>query len=408
MHPCKAPGPDGMHAIFYQKFWHIIGDDVTHFVISILHGSFPPSCINHTNIALILKVKNPTKAAEFRPITLCNVVYKLVSKALVIQLKEFLSSLVSENQSAFIPGRLITDDALIAMEVFHSMKHLNRSHRGTIAMKLDMRKAYDRVEWGFLKKLLLTMGFDGCWVNLIMACVSSVSYSFIINGGVCGSITPARGLRQGDSLSPYLFILIADAFSKMIQKKVHEKQLHGAKASRSGLEISHLFFADDSLLFTRASHHECAIIVDILNHYEQASGQKINYEKSEVSFSKGVSIAQREELANILHMRQVDRHAKYLGIPSVTGRSKTVIFDSLMDRIWKKLQGWKEKLLSRAGKEVLLKSVIQTIPSYLMGVYKLPCSIIQKIHSAMARFWWGLVLVLSVRFTGKVGTLCAR
>ena len=110
--------------------------------------------------------------------------------------------------------------------------------------------------------------------------------------------------------------------------------------------ISHLFFADDSLLFTRASRQECAIIVDVLNKYELASGQKINYEKSEVSFSRGVSTMQREELTNILHMQQVDRHEKYLGIPSISGRSKKAIFDSLMDRIRKKLQGWKEKLLS--------------------------------------------------------------
>ena len=295
-------------------------------------------------------------------------------------------SIVTENQSAFVPGRLITDNALIALEVFHSMKHRNRSRRGTMAMKLDMSKAYDRVEWGFLRKLLLTMGFDGRWVNLIMDCVTSVSYSFVINGGVCGSLTPTRGLRQGDPLSPYLFILIADVFSRMIQRKVQEKQIHGAKASRSGPEISHLFFADDSLLFTRASPQECTIIVDILNTYEAASGQKINYEKSEVSFSKGVCVTRREELTRILQMRQVEKHEKYLGIPSISGRSKRAIFDSLLDRIWKKLQGWKEKLLSRAGKEILLKSVIQAIPTYLMGVYKIPAGIIQKIHSAMARF----------------------
>ena len=389
MHPCKAPGPDGMHAIFYQRFWHIVGDDVTRFVSSILHGLNSPSCVNETHIALIPKVKTPTKAVEFRPIALCNVLYKLVSKIIVLRLKDLLPDIVTENQSAFVLGRLITDNALIAMEVFHSMKYRNKSRKGIIAMKLDMSKAYDRVEWGFLRKLLLTMGFDGRWVNLIMDCVSTVTYSFIINGGVCGSVTPQRGLRQGDPLSPYLFILIADAFSKMIQRKVQDKQIQGARASRSGPEISHLLFADDSLLFARATRQECITIVDILNNYEAASGQKINYEKSEVSFSRGVSIEQKAYLISILNMRQVEKHEKYLGIPSISGRSKKLVFSSLLDRIWKKLQGWKEKLLSRAGKEILLKAVIQAIPTYLMGVYKLPGGIIQQIHSAMARFWWG-------------------
>ena len=123
MHPSKATRPDGMHAISYKKFWHIIGDDVTDFVTIILHGSRSPSCVNHTNIALIPKVKTPTHAADFRPIALCNVLYKLVSKAIIIRLKDYLPSLVSKNQSAFVPGRLITDNALIAMEIFHSMKH---------------------------------------------------------------------------------------------------------------------------------------------------------------------------------------------------------------------------------------------------------------------------------------------
>lgn len=143
MHPCKAPGPDGMHAIFYQRFWHILGNDVASYVCNILNGMMSPSHVNKTNIALIPKVKNPTKMAEFRPISLCNVLYKLVSKALVIRLKEILPRVVTENQSEFVPGRLITDNTLIALEIFHTMKKRSSSRRGQIAMKLDMSKAYD-------------------------------------------------------------------------------------------------------------------------------------------------------------------------------------------------------------------------------------------------------------------------
>ena len=175
----------------------------------------------------------------------------------------------------------------------------------------------------------------------------------------------------------------------MIQQKVNVKEIHGAKASRNGPEISHLLFADDSLLFTRATRQECIKVVDILNKYEAASGQKINYEKSEVSFSKGVSCLQKESLTGILQMREVDKYQKYLGIPTVHGRLKQALFRDLLDRVGKKLGGWKEKMLSRAGKEVLIKAVIQALPTYLMGVYKIPATIIKSIHSAMARFWWG-------------------
>lgn len=187
-----------------------------------------------------------------------------------------------------------------------------------------------------------------------MDCVTSVSYSCIVNGHVCGSVRPTRGLRQGDPLSPYLFIMVADAFSGLLRKVVSEKVLHGVKASRNGPIISHLLFADDSLLFARANRRECSKIVEILNIYEAASGQKINYEKSEVSFSKGVCLSKQEELVELLSMQRVEKHQKYLGIPTIIGRSKRMVFSALKDRIWKKLQGWKEKLLSRAGKEVLI------------------------------------------------------
>ncbi|XP_021761446.1 uncharacterized protein LOC110726302 [Chenopodium quinoa] len=373
----------------FMKYWHIVGDDVTRFINNIISGRIPLDSINRINVVLIPKVKEPTCISQFRPIALCNVLYKLASKSVANKLKPLLQGMVTENQSAFVPKRLITDNALIALELFHTMKKRSKSRRGSIAMKLDMSKAYDRVEWGFLRKLLVKLGFAGAWVDTIMAFVTTVRYSFIINGVPSDLVTPSRGLRQGDPISPYLFILVADVLSRMLQTASKRNLIHGVRASRNGPEITHLFFADDNLLFTRATRQECSIIVDILNKYEATSEQKINLEKSEVSFSKGVHLPSRITLSSILGMEMVDNHVKYLGLPTVVGRSKKAIFAFVKDRIWKKVQGWKEKFLSRAGKEVLLKSIIQAIPTYLMGVYRFPEGLIQEIHAMMARFWWG-------------------
>jgi len=158
MNPYKAPGPDGFNALFYQKHWDIIGDDVCAAVLSVLEGHASPSMVNHTFLALIPKKPSPTLITEFRPISLCNVVYKLVTKVLSNRLKPWLPAIISPNQSAFTPGRLITDNILIAYEVFHAM-HRDYRVGGAMALKLDMAKAYDRVEWEFLRRVMLRMGF---------------------------------------------------------------------------------------------------------------------------------------------------------------------------------------------------------------------------------------------------------
>jgi hypothetical protein len=222
-----------------------------------------------------------------------------------------------------------------------------------------------------------------------MRCISTVSYQVLINGQPSSSFSPQRGLRQGDPLSPYLFVLCADVLSGLIHKEVAAKNLHGIKIARTAPQISHLFFADDSLLLARANQSEARNILKILEKYQQASGQVVNLDKSEASFSRNVPNEDTNAICELMNVKAVEAQSRYLGFPVPFGRSKKVIFAGVMDRVWKKLKGWKEKFLSKAGKETLIKAVAQAIPNYILSCYKLPEGCCHDIDSMLAKFWWG-------------------
>ena len=357
MAPSKAPGPDGMPPIFNQKYWHVVGNDVTSAVLSCLNSGSLLKSINHTFISLIPKVKNPEKVTDFRPISLCNVIYKLVSKVLANRLKLILPQIISDSQSAFVPGRLITDNVLIAFETLHHMHHNKVGREGAMALKLDMSKAYDRVEWRYLEQVMKRMGFHHKWIGLMTECISSVSYSILINGEPHGNIHPSRGLRQGDPLSPYLFLLCAEGLHSLIKKAESNGDMQGVSLCRGGPKITHLFFADDSLLFTKATTTACEKIQSILRQYEEASGQQVNRDKTTIFFSKATPLASQNAIKDLLNVPIIRQYERYLGLPSLIGRNKAESFTQIKERVWHKLKGWKEKLLSQAGREVLIKAV---------------------------------------------------
>ncbi|XP_031116020.1 uncharacterized protein LOC116019789 [Ipomoea triloba] len=389
MFPDKSPGPDGMNPGFYQQYWDVVGSDVTSFVLKCLNDCSFPSDLNDTNVLLIPKKNCPEMVSDLRPIALCNVVYKIMAKMVANRMKPLLGEVISDSQSAFIPDRLITDNIMIAAEVGH---FLNRKHGGLVgwgALKIDMAKAYDRMEWSFLRQMLLALGFAVEWVNLVMLCVTTVSYNFLVNGSPIGQVIPTRGIRQGDPLSPYLFIICAEGLSLLLQQAEARGSIHGCRVARGSPPISHLFFADDSLLFFKANAQEAGVIKQCLVDYESMSGQVVNFHKSSVCFSRNTSVVAREEVATVLGVVQAPNFGKYLGLLSFIGREKRAVFSYIEDKIKHRIGSWSKRLLLQAGKEVLLKSVAQSMPTFSMSVFLLPESVCLSIERTMNRYWWG-------------------
>lgn len=250
-----------------------------------------------------------------------------------------MHKIIFEDQSAFIPRRMITDNILIAHELLHSLhtKHLVYSF---MAWKSEISKAFDKVEWSFIDVVMQKMGFNDAWRRWIMTCLSTVTYSVLINGCPSRKIVPQCGIRQGDPISSYLYLICLEGLSRLIKTNVQRQRLHGFKAARSSLEISHLFFADDSLLFCQATQEECQNLLQVLNLYKQASGQEINYQKSTITFGKGVPPTVQYSIIQISRISKKGGFGRYLGLPEHIGKSRYNAFAYIEQRIHKKLVSW--------------------------------------------------------------------
>ena len=210
-----------------------------------------------------------------------------------------------------------------------------------------------------------------------------------INGKPKRHIIPTRGIRQGDPFSPYLFLLCAEGLSSLIKKAVDDGVMEGLVLCQGGPRLSHLFFTDDSLIFCKASITECNFLQRILTVYEEASGQQLNRTKTSLFFSSNTLDDIQQEIKSKFGAQVIRQHEKYLGLPSLVGKNKRNSFNSIKEKLSKKLAGLKEKMLSKARKEVLIKAVAQAIPMYTMGCFKISDSLCDDMTSMIWNFWWG-------------------
>ncbi|KAA3469415.1 reverse transcriptase [Gossypium australe] len=318
--PRKAPGIDGLPGSFFKEHWQTLGEDVLKMCHEILNNTNNVFSLNETLLVMIPKVENPCDMTNYRPISLCRFVYKMVSKVLANRLKEVIPLCISLNQSAFVPGRMIHGNVLVAHELMHHLLNSrNGSSKGCV-VKLDMSKAYDRVEWGFLENVLLKFGFFNEWVNKIMCCVRTVRYRVKCNTQLTNTIILERGLRQGDPLSPYLFLFCMEVFSRMLtdaQKNLRIRGIH-----------------------------------------------RLNLDKSMVCFGQKTAISKRTMMNRWLNMKVVDSLDGYLGLPIPIGNKRLNAFKNMVNCITKRINSWSKRFLSYGGKEIFIKSVLQAIPAY--------------------------------------------
>ena len=291
-----------------------------------------------------------------------------------------------------MPDRLITDSTTIAYEMLHQMQNRRRGKVGHMAMKLVISEAYDHLKIGLSKQ----------WVNLAMELVITPTYSVFINGEPKWFISLSSGIRQGDPLFSYLFLLCAKGLSSLLQKAKETHQINGISSYKGGVQISHLLFADDSLLLCEAKTTNCQNLLKILAQYEEASGQAINQQKTFLFFSHNTQLEDMEAIQGMLGAQIMTDCEKYLGLSMVGGKSRVSTFKDIQERISNRVMSWKEKFISKAGREVLI--VAQVIPTYSMSIFKIPKTICDGINLVLAKYWWGQKK--KKKIVGLIGVSC--
>ena len=232
------------------------------------------------------------------------------------------------------------------------------------------------------------MGFSIKWISWIMGCVTTVSYSVLINGQPFGHIVPQRGIRQGDPLSPFLFVLCTEALTHILNQAETMGKISGIQFNGSGPSINHLLFVDDTLIICKATKEECSKVMHCLSQYGHISGQMINVEKCVVTFGKKVEEDTKQWIMNRSGIQIEGGSGKYLGLPDCFSGSKQVLLGFIKEKLDSTLNGWYAKTLSQGGKEVLLKSIAMAFPVYAMSCFKLPKSLCSRLTSIMMDFWW--------------------
>jgi hypothetical protein len=382
----KSPGPDGIKFGFYKDFWEDLRGDVMRFISEFHRNGKLSKGLNSTFIALIPKIDSPQRLNDFRSISLVGSLYKILAKVLANRLRLVIGSVVFEAQTTFVKSRQILDGVLIANEV---VDEAQRSKKDLLLFKVDFEKAYDSVDWDYLDDVMGKMAFPVLWRKWIRECVRTATASVLVNGSPTNEFPLERGLRQGDPLSPFLFLLAAEGLNVLMEAVVEQNLFTGYRVGQHDpVEVSHLQFADDTLLLGAKSWANVRALRAVLVLFETMSGLKVNFNKS-MLVGVNISDSWLSEAASVLRCRVGKIHFLYLGLPIGGDPRRLAFWDPVVTRLKTRLSGWKSRFLSFGGRLVLLKSVLTSLPVYALSFFKAPSGIISSIESLLIKFFWG-------------------
>lgn len=379
----KTCGPDGFSAEFFTGCWSIIGPEVISAVGEFFTSGKLLKQWNATNLVLIPKIQNASSTSEFRPISCLNTLYKVISKLLASRLQKFLPEVISHCPSAFMPGRLLAENVLLATEIVQGYNRKNIDPRAML--KVDLRKAFDSVRWDFVLATLRALHIPERFVGWISECISTASFSISVNGQTGGFFKSTRGLRQGDPLSPYLFVLAMEVFSRLLKSRYDSDYIR-YHPNTSDLNISHLMFADDVMIFFNGSSSSLHGINETLDDFASWSGLCMNRDKTQL-FHAGLNQSESDAIDSYGFPNGAFP-IRYLGLPLMYRKLRIYEYASLVEKVAGKFRSWAVKSLSFAGRLQLIASVISGTVNFWITTFMLPKGCIQQLESLCSRFLW--------------------
>lgn len=384
LNPNKAPGPDGLSSAFYKAAWSLIGAECVASIQHFFNSGFLPKTTNSTILSLVPKFPGATRITDYRPISCLNTIYKVISRLLVKRLKPILQELILPNQTAFVEGRLLVENTVLASELvngYHRNKGLIK-----ITIKFDIAKAFDTLSWDFLFSALDNFDLPEAFLNLLRACIRTTSFTVGYNGVVNGFLKGKRVLRQEDPLSPYLFVIAMNCLSMMLDKEARTGHLsyhhHCYKT-----KLTHLSFANDLLIFIDGSLEPVQRVLQILHEFELRSGLALSLQKSSF-FASGLSEAEISAIQASTGMPCGILPMRYLGVPLCTKKLNLVNCEPLMQQIKAHFSSWSAKSLSFAGRLLLIKTVIAGVSTFWCSSFILPKACINRINSLCGLLLW--------------------